>query len=757
MMPLSERCSFLREEAIRHSNQEHFRAQPWVYLNIGWAKAFEDGLYNSEIVASGLASIIRNMTPWIAPRELLVGFNYGDGPMKECCEPKNTTEWRRIMAQSHIPEEKIQEYLHIIDSGKGTFHITLNYVLTPSELDMQDDRSGIGRIIDHSHTVLGYEQVLKLGFSGLLEKVEKYERLNGSNPVYRSMKILCTAACEMGLRYADKAKELLESGRGEYDPEDLRSIIETCTQVPAKPARSFCEALQALWFAHILNTWEDGINANSLGRLDQILYPYYVEDIRRGVLTMEKAFELICCLWIKLYRDYDVQQSCVGGTDADGKSQVNELSYLMLDATEQLNFIRCLSVRFGRNTEPEFLKRALEVVGHVQKGVPFFFNDEVMIPALMYKGIPREDACGYTELGCVETTIPGKANPHAVTGETNLLKAVEYVLCNGSSMMFPEKAPGVKTGGPEKLDSFEKFYHAILVQIARILNVTCRVVAEFRPDAVHNSQCPVKSLLTEGCIESGRDFNDGGAKYDYYQIMIGGIPNLADSLMVIKKFVYEDRLLTLSELRCILEENYPNEAIRQMFLNKAPKFGNDDDEVDTLATSLLNFCCDELDELSEKYSLSFHAQPFTFKWMIDDGFASAASPDGRRAGEPTAYSCSPMQGRDFLGLTALLNSLSKLPTTRTPGTTSAIVEVDPKLFCDSNIDILTDILIAAGNKGLSNVQFNTVSAKTLIDAQKYPDKYNNLAVRVCGFSQKFNLLTPELQDHIIGRTKHTCL
>ena len=258
-------------------------------------------------------------------------------------------------------------------------------------------------------------------------------------------------------------------------------------------------------------------------------------------------------------------------------------------------------------------------------------------------------------------------------------------------------------------------------------------------------------------MESGRDFNDAGAKYDYYQIMLGGIPNLADSLMVIKKFVYQEQRYTLQQLKEILESDFSDEAVRLEFINKAPKFGNDIDEVDQIAVDIMDKACDMLDAMSEKYGLTFHAQPFTFLWMIDHGRFSAASPDGRRAGEPIAYSCSPMQGRDFSGLTALLNSISKLPATKAPGTTSAIVEVDPKLFCDRNIGLMTDILIAASLRGLCNVQFNVIDANTLIDAQKHPEKYSNLAVRVSGFSQKFNLLTPELQNHIIGRTKHRCL
>ena len=475
----------------------------------------------------------------------------------------------------------------------------------------------------------------------------------------------------------------------------------------------------------------------------------------KGIITEEQAFEIICCLWIKLYRDYDVQQSCVGGTNIDGTSAVNELSYFMLDATEQLDFIRCLSVRYSGNTDKRFIKRALQVVGHVQKGVPFFFNDDVMIPALISKGIKREDAYDYTQLGCVETVIPGKTNPHAVTGETNLLKAIEYVLCNGYSMYYPDIAPGVKTGDLSDFNTYDCFYSAVKKQIKTILELTCSMVVKYCDACV--APKPVKSLLTDGCLEKARDYNQKGALYDYYQIMLGGIPNLADSLMVIKKFVYQDKKYSLEEVKAILENNYPDDSVRLEFLNKAPKFGNDTDEVDNIAVDITNYCCDLLDKLSVETRHCFHAQPFTFFWMIDHGRVSAASPDGRKSGEPIAYSASPMQGRDINGLTAVLNSIAKFPTKRTPGTTSAIVEIDPKLFADKNIDIITDIVIAAAKNGLSNLQLNTIDAKTLENAKKYPEKYNNLAVRVSGFSQKFNLLTPELQDHIIARTKHDCL
>ena len=758
MYKLSERCISLREEAVdKKEYMKFYYAQRNVYFNMGKARAEREGLSPTEAIAAGLSNTLKKFTPVIVPGELIVGFNFGEGERSEYFVPENDEFGRQVCAENGISPEDTELFFTPGNNSPLIANLPPKIELTEAEAQSEWEWAAIGRCIDSNHTVLGYEQVLKKGFSGLLEEVRAAEKKNGRRPMYSAMAEICSSACTFGEKYAAKAKELLSSKAEGYEKEDLEFIISVCSKVPAHPAETFAEAVQSVWFAHILNTWEDNINANSIGRLDQILYPYYSADIEKGILTREEAFELICCLWLKLYRDYDVQQSCIGGTNPDGTEAVNELSYLMLDATEKLNFIRCLSVRYSAKTDKAFVRRALEVVGRVQKGVPFFFNDDVMIPALTSKGIPYADACKYTQIGCVETVIPGMSNPHAVTGEINLLKAIEYVLCNGHSMAYPNYTPGFKTGELSEFSDYGRFYAAVIAQIENMLHLSCSKVKKYRDGSVVSAPRPYKSLLTEGCLESGRDFNDAGAKYDYYQIMLGGIPNLADSLAVIKKFVYDEKKYTLCELKEILENNFPDEAVRAEFINKAPKYGNDDDSVDLIAADVTNRACDMLEAFSREFGLSFHAQPFTFLWMIDHGNHSAASPDGRRKGDPIAYSCSAMQGRDFNGLTALFNSISKLPGHRTPGTTSAIVELDPKLFCERNIDSLTEIFLAASARGLCNVQFNITDAETLIDAQKHPEHYTNLAVRVSGFSQKFNLLSPELQNHIIGRTKHTCL
>ena len=757
MFQLSDRCAALREEAINTKGyMKYYFAQRNTYFYIGSAESILKGEPTSLNVAAGISAALDKFSPVIIPGEVIVGFNFGEGAYAEEFAPENTPEHIAHMRENRIAEEDIKRYFELKQlNPQADLGCKLPY--TEAEEQSDRERSAIGRCISSNHTVLGYEEVLKKGFSGLLADVKNMQKKDSGNPLYEAMARICDSALSIGEKYAACAATLLEKEDSGYSKADLEQIISICSRVPRYPARTFVEAVQSLWFAHIINTWEDYINANSIGRLDQILYPYYKADIEKGILTKEEAFELICLLWIKLYRDYDVQQSCIGGTSPDGSSDVNELSYLMLDATERLDFIRCLSVRYSAKTEKAFLRRALEVVGRVQKGVPFFFNDDVMIPALISKGISPQDAYGYTQIGCVETVIPGKSNPHAVTGETNLLKAIEYVLCNGHSMMYPDFTPGVKTGELESFTTFESFYRAVLKQIENILDLSCSKIGKCTLFDIKAFPKPYKSLLTEGCLESGKDFNDAGAKYDYYQVMLGGIPNLADSLAVIKKFVYDEKKYSLAQLKSILENDYPNEIDRITFINKAPKYGNDIDEVDLIAADVLDHSCKTLEILSDKYGRSFHAQPFTFLWMVDHGHQSAASPDGRRKGEIIAYSCSSMQGRDFSGLTALLNSISKLPSCKAPGTTSAIVEVDPKLFCERNLDALTDIFIAASKKGLCNVQFNVIDAETLIDAQQHPEHYNNLAVRVSGFSQKFNLLSKEMQNHIIGRTKHACI
>jgi formate C-acetyltransferase len=265
---------------------------------------------------------------------------------------------------------------------------------------------------------------------------------------------------------------------------------------------------------------------------------------------------------------------------------------------------------------------------------------------------------------------------------------------------------------------------------------------------------PYKSLLTEGCLESGRDFNAGGARYNYHESMAMGLPNVADSLAALDELVFRKKRYTLADVVEQLRNNFPDETVRREFLRVPPKYGNDVDAVDRYAVLVFDHFCDVLKRQRSFTGQGFFAQLFTFLWHIEMGEKTAATPDGRRQGEILAYSLSPMQGRDASGLTAVVNSLAKLPHDRAAGSTSAIIEIDPELFTEANLSLMVAFLKTAMEKGVGQMQFNVVSAETLRKAQQEPDKYRNLAVRVSGFSQRFCLLDKPLQDHIIARTKH---
>jgi len=761
MRTLSDRCDILRQQAVHEKPLNEKLCGQWAWhLADGLARAPAECTHNAWLTAFGLSAVIEHMPTFIQEGELIVGCNFGDG----ACEhlSNNPDQARQQLQSSGFSEDDTSWYL--TEGMKARHRITRQPPQPPrSEQAAQLSQEGasIGFCLTDNHTVIGYEQVLSKGFYGLLKEIDQAASQAGASaddPFFGPIRKVCQAACTLGDRFAEQAELLASRAEpGSMSQAELQALTRVCRQVPRYPARTFHEAMQSLWFAHMINTWEDGINANSLGRLDQILYPYYQADREQGCLTREEAFELVCCLWIKLYRDYDVQQSCIGGCRPDGQTAVNELSWLMLDATESLDFVRCLSVRYAPETDRAFMTRALEVVGHVQKGIPFFFNDAVMIPALLEKGIDLTDARDYTQLGCVETVIPGKSNPHAVTTHCNLLKAVEYALGNGRSMVDPALCPGLATGDPLAMKSFAQLKIAVMAQLRHIIEQACLMTADSIAAAALNAPKPYKSLLTSDCLQRGLDFNNRGARYDYYQVMLFGLPNLADALAAVQEMVYHRQALHLPILIDQLQHDFPDEALRLDLVNKAPKFGNDIDDVDQLAVEILNFCCDVLDDMSQKTGLPFHAQPFTFLWMVDRGRLTAATPDGRHKGEILAYSASPMQGRDFNGFTALMNSLAKLPTTRTAGTTSAIVEVDPQLFTDKNMPSFVAIMLEAARRGISNVQFNVVDADILIEAQQFPDRHRNLAVRVSGFSQKFYLLDKTMQDHIIQRTKHKVL
>jgi formate C-acetyltransferase len=612
-----------------------------------------------------------------------------------------------------------------------------------------------------NHSIRDFAKVLRIGFAGILDEIHaclaEGDLADAGYPqkenFWRAALSVCNAGIRLGQRYAGEARRLAGTAEGD-ERARLLAMADLCDRVPAHGARTFAEAVQSLWFSHILTCGEDGINANSIGRLDQILHPYYAADLAAGRLTPDAAREWMEEFACKLYLDYDVQAITLGGVDAAGRCAVNDLSYIILEATRNVDVIRDLSIRINRDTPVAFLKLAAELIA-AGGGIPFLFNDECFIRALNDHGIALEDARDYAPIGCIELTIPGKANPHAVSGWFNAAKCLELALFDGCDPRTGEQI-GPNTGSLVDFADFSALWHAYTTQVdylARRMVYQCN-----RRELMQRERGPLPcwSTLTDACIARGRDITNGGALYNYHSICLLGTANTADSLMAVKKLVFEQKRVAPGDLLTALQADFAgHESLRQILQKEAPKYGNDVIEVDELARRVDEQFIDLMDTMHSPLGGRYFVHLFSFYCNIHFGKSLGATPDGRRAGEPIAYSLSAQQGRDEQGATAMLNTLARLPHHRAAGASAAIIDLDPKLVEGSaGRQRLVALIRAAITLGVGQLQWNVVTAERLRQAQQDPERFGNLPVRVAGFSQKFKLVDHDLQEHIIARTKH---
>jgi len=631
-----------------------------------------------------------------------------------------------------------------------------------------------------NHSIRDYAKVLRVGFAAMAKDVEsRLAEGDIADPdfvrkenFWRAALSCCQAGVELGRRYAELARRLAENcgsriadcglngnskdnGNGQEALEIARLLrmAEACEQVPAKPARTFFEAVQSLWLAHILTAGEDCINANSIGRLDQILQPYYQADLAAGRITHAEAVELMEELACKLYLDYEVQAITLAGLNADGSQAANEMTDVILEATGNVGFVRDLSVRLSPQSDPKLVRRCAELVIK-GGGIPFFFNDDCFVKAMSDRGIALEDARGYSPIGCIELTIPGKANPHAVSGWFSAAKCLELALFNGRDPRTGEQL-GPNTGELESFTDCDQLEQALRRQMEHFAKKMVYGINRGELSQRERGPLPYWSLLTDDCVARGRDITDGGAVYYYHSVCFLGTANVADSLTAIRRLVFEGRRIAPAELLHALRSNFEGfEPIRQMLLS-APKYGNGVAEVDEVAARQNNWFIDTMDGFRSTLGGRFFVHLFSFRCNIEFGRSLGATPDGRRAGEPLAYSLSAQQGRDQKGVSAMMQSLARLPHSRAGGATAAIIDLDPKLVAPPDgAARLTQIIQAALAMGVGQLQFNVTTAERLRQAQQDPEKYGNIPVRVAGYSQMFKLLEPDLQEMVIARTKH---
>lgn len=611
-----------------------------------------------------------------------------------------------------------------------------------------------------NHSIRDYATVLQDGFAGIGDRIRRLlESEDITDPEYprresfrRAALEICEAGALLGARYADAV------GRGEETAPETESAVATataavCRRVPRLGARTFREAVQALWFAHILTCGEDGINANSIGRMDQFLFPYFDEDMRAGRITRHDAVELMEELALRLYLEYDVQAITLGGVDAEGRDAVNELSYIILEASRNVGFVRDLSVRLHSESPPAFVDSAARSIA-AGGGIPFIFNDECFIPALIERGISLQDARDYAPIGCVELTIPGKASPHAVSGELCAAKCLELALFDGRDPATGIQL-GPRTGMLTDHDSFETLVSAYQRQVecfADRMVYLCNH-GELRQQAA--GPLPCWSVLTDDCILRGRDITDGGALYNYHSICFIGTANVADSLYAVKRLVFDTEELAPQQLLDSLRVNFAGNEDLRLRLAGLPKYGNDIPDVDEIAAGVATHFIAYMDTKRSPLGGRYFVHLFSFLWNLEFGKSVGATPDGRRRGEPLAYSLSAQQGRDTTGITALIQSLSRLPHNQTAGGSAAILELDPVVVeGPDGHRLLTQLICSALHMGVGQMQWNVVTAERLRRAQQDPERYGNIPVRVAGYSQMFRLVPKELQEHIIARTKH---
>lgn len=612
------------------------------------------------------------------------------------------------------------------------------------------------------HTVPGFQKLIDKGFSGIQAEAQaKLDNLNPTNaeelakePFWRAMTIICEAAGNFGKRYAQKAREMAEVENNPRRKQELQRIAEVCEQVPRSPARNFYEALQSLWFGHMLIQLEDPPNAQSIGRIDQFLYPFYKQDLSDGVLTEDQARELLECFALKIWKSYDVQDTMIGGKKPDGTDAVNDISFLYLDVIEKLDLHLQLSARYHKNINKQFWRRVAEVNSRC-RGLPQMFNDDVIIPALVKKGIPIEEARDYAIIGCIEVTIPGRCDPRVVNHYNNMAKCLEYAL-NDGICMISGKQLGTKTGSPANFTSYEDVWEAYKTQVAYEIRNAVPHMHRAELEQRERFPMPILSALTDDCIEKGMDITAGGARYNSTGVCGYAMANVGDSLAAIKKLVFEEGRLDLMDIVEGMRTNFEGkESLRQMLLNEVPKYGNDDDYVDSIVVDVCRHFCEELEQYRNPRGGKYHAHLFSFVAAVGGGGNTAALPGGRKAGEPLANSLAPQQGRDKHGVTGLLKSISKIEQTLAAAGTSLIFDLHPSSVSgEKGVENLETLLRTYFDLGGGHSECNIVDEKVLRMAQKEPQNYQNLSVRVAGYSAYFVNLDTSMQEHIIQKTKN---
>ncbi|AEC01347.1 glycyl radical protein [Parasphaerochaeta coccoides] len=741
-------------------------------------KAYQDNEGTSRCIqrALSLKAALTEISIRILPDELIVG-NRTAGVRGGVVFPETGASWvdrefetlpTRPQDMFNVHPEDIQEFRNdILPYWKGR---SLEDHVRAAIGEQVDAIAKVVKINqkDHSqgHICPNTKKWLALGPAGILAQAQEHirEASGKSRDFYESIVISMQGACIFMERYAALAAEMSQTTGNE----SLMEVSRICHKLACEPARTFHEAMQSVWFLYVILQMEGNASSFSPGRMDQYVYPYYLNSRKAG-MSLEQALEITECLWLKFNQLVYLRNSnsakyfagfpigfnvAIGGQYGDGSDAVNDLSYLFLMAQEHLLLPQPnLSCRIHKNSPQEFLDTASRVIG-LGSGMPQVFNDEAVIPALESHGVSHEDAMNYAIVGCVELTTHGNALGWSDAAMFNLVKALELTLNHGTDMLTGQKT-GLDLGDLTTYESFEELEEAFARQIDYFSDYMVDCVSTVEKMHEQLLPTPFLSAVIDDCMTNGRDVTQGGAHYNFAGVQAIQVANIADSLAAIKDLVFGRKMLTAERLLQALRNDFKgDEVVRTMLLNKAPKYGNDIAWVDALGAKWSNYFSDGLEKYRNNRGGIYQMGLYTVSAHVPMGQNVGASADGRHARDPLADGgVSAMYGRDTHGPTALLHSVSTLPFRKASNGTLLNMKFLPEFFRTSTgIKKFSNLLRAFVDLGISHVQFNVVNETDLKAAQKEPEKYRGLTIRVAGYTAYFTELARDLQDEIIART-----
>lgn len=758
---LSPRLNRLRERALRMDDDTVDPAERPVLVTESWKQTESDPFVLR--MAKALRHTLANTSVKIFADDLVAGM-----PIRiHLCHTNNipnedwdwvpavsAPEWnvnRASLDDERVPRAVKDALRYWLD--KPSVPKSFRDQLTDPQIQMGRLGIGFGHGTLRAHTIPNFQRVLEVGFEGI--QAEAQGLLGEGDTEGRTMReaviIACDAAIVFAKRYAGLAQDLASQEADSARRAELEEIARVCEQVPAGPARTFREALQAIWFTNIIQEFEmGGSTAHCFGRLDQYLAPYYERDVANGDLTPQQALDLILEFFTKTYRIYDDRYIMVGGRTADGSDGTNSVTFLVLEAMLRLRFPTPVGVRFHSETPEELHLLAARVI-KLGMGRPDVWNDEVTIPALVDGGIPAADAAEYSVTGCVEICVPGVHDARTMAMQVNALKCLELAIHGGRCQITGEQAGPVT---PIASGTAGEVWGAFETQLRHFIRASVGMSNLGEAVVAGGFAYPLLSALTEGCVESGRDIAAGGARLNTAGACLLGLAETANSLAAIETMVGEDGSVPWSRLHRALASDFEDdEELRLRLRNKGPKYGNDDPSADGIANRIVGLFADELSDHRNARGGPWHPMIFTTTFEGQRlGGLTAASADGRHTGEPVAPAVAPTAGTERKGPTAAVRSVCAIDYRRTPGGVSYIPDWHPSLFSgEEGTRNLAAMLQAFVDLGGMEMGPNVLSIETLREAQRDPERFKHLTVRVFGFTATFVDLTREAQEYLINK------